>query len=298
VHLSGMGAVDPMNGRGPTSPQSRSPAPTSPRSPIHGPTAASGRGPGAPAAASGPAARLVHVSKSFGDHAVLSDVSLSIPSGRCTFVVGPSGTGKSVTVRHIVGLLRPDEGEVYYGDERVDVLPEAQLIELRKRCVYVFQHPTLFDSMTVQENVSLVLRHHRGLRKLQGDRLALEQLEKLGLADLAPATPGHLAMGAQKMISLARALCLAPETLILDEPTTGLDPYAAWKLDSLVATLLTTGMTVIIISHDLRSIRRLASDVVFLLHRGVRFSGPASDFFSSPDPAVRQFVSGSVEGEI
>jgi len=244
------------------------------------------------------AARLFQVTKTFGDHRVLDRVSVSIPARRCTFVVGPSGTGKSVTVRHIVGLLRPDSGEVYYRNVRVDNLAEDRLYELRKRCVYVFQHPTLFDSMTVLENVSLVLRHHRGLRRQEGDRLAGEQLERLGLSAIAASVPGHLPMGSQKMVSLARALALSPETLILDEPTTGLDPYAAFELDTLVGKLLDSGMTLIIISHDLRSIRRLAHEVVFLLKGGVRFQGPSSEFFSSADTAVRQFVAGAVDGEI
>jgi len=244
------------------------------------------------------AARLVNVSKSFGEHDVLKSVSLEIPTSRCTFVVGPSGTGKSVMVRHIVGLLRPDSGEVYYQDARVDTLPEERLYDLRRRCVYVFQHPTLFDSMSVLQNVSLVIRYHTSHTPAQADALALEQLSRMGLESRAQSRPNELSGSEQKAVSLARALALQPETLILDEPTTGLDPYAAFELDNHTGRLAQTGMTLIIISHDLRSIRRLAHDVLFLLHGHVRFHGPARDFFASTDLAVRQFVEGRVEGEI
>jgi len=169
---------------------------------------------------------------------------------------------------------------------------------LRKRCVYVFQHPTLFDSMSVLKNVSLVIKYHRGLRSQAAEKIAAAELERLGMSHLGPLPPPQLAAGDQKMVSLARALSLEPETLILDEPTTGLDPYAAQELDGHTARLKERGVSLVVISHDLRSIRRLADDVVFLFAGGVRFHGPADDFFNSTDPVVRQFVTGSVEGEI
>ena len=245
-----------------------------------------------------PIARVVKLEKAFGENRVLTGVDVSFCEGCCTFVAGPSGTGKSVLVRHLVGLIKPDVGEVYYRDKRVDTLNEAALLKLRKRCTYVFQHPTLFDSMTVKENVSVVLRHHYHLSKDQADARALVQLEKMGLGDFGPQSPNQLSTGQQKMVSIARALALEPETLILDEPTTGLDPYAARQLDELVGKLNQGGMTMLVISHDLRSIRRLADEVVFLLQGKVRYSGPTPGFFGSTDPAVRQFVRGEVDGEV
>jgi phospholipid/cholesterol/gamma-HCH transport system ATP-binding protein len=236
--------------------------------------------------------------KSFGDNRVLRGVSVEIQRGHCTFVVGPSGTGKSVLVKHFVGLLRPDAGEVFYDGNRVDQLPERELFEIRKRCVYVYQHPTLFDSMSVLENVSMVIRHHYGVNKKKADKMALDQLERLHIGDFATSRPHELAAGAQKMVSLARALSLKPETLILDEPTTGLDPYAAMELDQLVAGLEEEGMTLIIISHDLRSTQRLADEVIFLLDGKVRQKSSKEGFFASEDPAVYQFVNGLTEGEI
>ena len=199
-------------------------------------------------------------------------------------------------VRHLVGLLHPDSGSVHYRDQRVDELSERELFDLRRKCVYVFQHPTLFDSMSVLENVSLVVRHHFGVRKREADNIAMAQLKELGVDGRARLQPGSLSAGEQKMISLARALALKPETLILDEPTTGLDPYAARELDQLVDGLSGKGMSLIIISHDLRSMRRLADDVLFLVGGKVRLALPSEQFFASRDPAAYQFVNGLVEG--
>jgi phospholipid/cholesterol/gamma-HCH transport system ATP-binding protein len=244
------------------------------------------------------AARVVGLKKSFDDNHVLRGVDAVFPAGRCSFVVGPSGTGKSVLVRHLVGLLQPDSGEVFLGDERVDTLAEEDLLELRKKCVYVFQHPTLFDSMTVSENVAVVMKYHLGLTVEAAQVKADEQLRKMGLGRLTRSKPTRLSSGDQKLVSLARALALEPDVLILDEPTTGLDPHAAYKLDQQIEVLAETGVTLLIISHDLRSIRRLADDVLFLFGGHVRFHGPVDDFFASTDAVVSQFVTGSVEGEI
>lgn len=242
-----------------------------------------------------PLATVRNLHKAFGDQKVLRGVDVDFHSGGFTFVVGPSGTGKSVLVRHLIGLLRPDEGEVTYQGERVDKLEESQLLELRKRCVYVFQHPTLFDSMSVTENVSVVLRYHRQLTKTQADDLAKKRLESLGLAAQADRLPAELSTSEQKMVSIARALALDPETLILDEPTTGLDPYAAHEMDRQISLLHSQGVTLIVISHDLRSIQRLAQKVVFLMDGKLKFSGLAGEFFQSTDPQIRQFIEGRVD---
>lgn len=248
--------------------------------------------------ATAPAARVVGLEKSFDDHPVLCGVDAAFPAGRCSFVVGPSGTGKSVLVRHLVGLLRPDGGQVFLGDSRVDTMSEDELLELRKRCVYVFQHPTLFDSMTVGENVAVVLKYHLGLSPEAALTRADVLLREMGLGRHTKSKPARLSSGDQKLVSLARALALKPEVLILDEPTTGLDPHAAYKLDQQVEVLAQTGVTLLIISHDLRSIHRLADEVLFLFGGQVRFHGAADSFFTSNDNVVRQFVTGSVDGEI
>ncbi len=245
-----------------------------------------------------PVARLIGVDKSFGSHTVLAAVTLELPAGRCTFVAGPSGTGKSVLVRHLVGLLRPDAGEVWYRDLRVDQLDEQALLVLRRKCVYVFQHPTLFDSMSVAENVALVVKYHKGVKARVAESLARAQLERMGLSRLADARPPELPSGEQKLVSLARALALEPETLILDEPTTGLDPYAAFEIDAHVRQLKEQGVTLLVISHDLQSIRRLADEVVFLFDRQVRYQGGMQGFFEANDPVLDQFVHARVHGAI
>lgn len=236
--------------------------------------------------------------KAFGAQPVLQGVTLGFAKDRCTFIAGPSGTGKSVLVRHLVGLLRPDAGEIYYDGQRVDLLNETDLLTLRRRCVYVFQHPTLFDSMSILENVSLVLRYNFRLPKPQADARAEQELSALGLSARLLELPSHLPQGEQKLVSVARALALKPETLILDEPTTGLDPFAAQQLDAVVQSVVGAGRTLLVISHDLQSIRRLAHDVAFL-HRGLlRFHGPADRFFCNQDPILKGFVAGDPETPI
>lgn len=243
-------------------------------------------------------AEVRNLHKAFGAQTVLQGVSLGFAKDRCTFIAGPSGTGKSVLVRHLVGLLKPDSGEVYYDSNRVDILNESDLLKLRRRCVYVFQHPTLFDSMSILENVSLVLRYHFRMPKSQADAQAEVELKALGLSNRLLELPSHLPQGEQKLVSVARALALKPETLILDEPTTGLDPFAAQQLDDVVGSVVGSGRTLLVISHDLQSIRRLAHQVAFL-HKGLlRFHGPTSHFFANHDPILQGFVAGDPETPI
>ena len=245
-----------------------------------------------------PIASFRGVRKAFGANLVLDGIDLDIAPSCCTFVAGPSGTGKSVLVKHIVGLLDPDEGQVFYRDLEVNALNESERLDLRKKCSYVFQHPTLFDSISVLENVSLVIRHRFGMKKDEADARAMDQLSDLGIVSLADQSPTGLSSSEKKKVSVARSLALNPETLILDEPTTGLDPYAALEVDELTRSLAEKGKTVIVISHDLKSIRKVADEVVFLLRGRVRLKASAPEFLASTDPAVHQFVNGLIEGEI
>jgi len=243
-------------------------------------------------------ARFVGVSKAFGERSVLDGLDLDLPGGGTTFIVGPSGAGKSVLVKHLVGFLRPDTGEVWYRDQPVHALDEEALRSVRRRCVYVFQHPTLFDSMTVEDNVRLVVQQHRSLGVAAQRREVRQVLSRLGIDHLAEQLPRTLSAGEQKLVSIARAMAMEPETLILDEPTTGLDPAAARRLDGLVAAGRGRDSELIVISHDLRSTGLLADRVVMLLDRGVCFQGTRDEFFSSTDPAVSQFTAGRSEGPI
>ena len=243
-------------------------------------------------------ARFVGVSKAFGEHSVLDEIDLELPRGGTTFIVGPSGTGKSVLVKHLVGFLRPDAGEVWYHDVPVHTLDEDKLRGVRRRCVYVFQHPTLFDSMSVEDNVRLVIQQHRRLALAEQRQEVHRILERLGIAEVADQSPRAISGGEQKLVSIARAMAMEPETMILDEPTTGLDPVAARSLDRLVARGRSADSDLVVISHDLRSIEILADRVVMLLGGRVHFQGTSAEFFASSDPAVAQFVAGSSEGPI
>ncbi|MFH1530654.1 MAG: ATP-binding cassette domain-containing protein [Pseudomonadota bacterium] len=243
-------------------------------------------------------ARFVGVEKTFGDHRVLDGIDLVLPRGGTTFIVGPSGTGKSVLVKHLVGFISPDAGEIWYGDVPVHRLDEEALRAVRRRCVYVFQHPALFDAMTVEDNVRLVIQQHRDLGVAEQRREVFATLERLGIDGVADQSPRTLSSGEQKLVSIARAMAMDPETLILDEPTTGLDPEAARRLDGLVTASLRGESQLIVISHDLRSIELMADRVVMLLGGKVHFQGSRAAFFTSTDPAVAQFVAGSAEGPI
>lgn len=245
-----------------------------------------------------PIARFVGVEKSFGANRVLDGIDLVLPSGGTTFIVGPSGTGKSVLVKHLVGFIQPDAGEIWYRDAPIHDLGEEALRAVRRRCVYVFQHPTLFDSMTVEDNVRLVIQQHQSLGVAEQRREVQRALGRLGIEDVADQSPQTLSSGEQKLVSIARAMAMDPQTLILDEPTTGLDPEAARRLDALVKASLREESELIVISHDLRSIELMADQVVMLLGGKVHFQGTREAFFASSDPAVAQFVAGSSEGPI
>ena len=179
-------------------------------------------------------ARFVGVRKAFGSNRVLDGIDLTLPKGGTTFIVGPSGTGKSVLVKHLVGFIQPDAGEIWYDDQPIHALDEEALRAVRRRCVYVFQHPTLFDAMTVEDNVRLVIQQHRRLGVAEQRSEVQRALARLGIDGVADQSPRTLSSGEQKLVSIARAMAMEPETLILDEPTTGLDPEAARSLDRLV----------------------------------------------------------------
>lgn len=231
------------------------------------------------------------LSRAFGDRALYRGLDLCIPRGSCSFIVGPSGAGKSVLMKMALGFIPPDAGSITYLGQELTGQTEEQWAQLRKRAVYVFQHPSLMDSVTALENIELVLGQH-GVKEAQAAATAAEVLARLGVSELADKLPRQLSNGEQKLVSIARAAALAPETLILDEPTTGLDPLAAGRVDELVGAMLSQREGLIVISHDLRSVRRLASNVIMLSGGALRFQGPTEAFFNSEEDEVRAFVEG------
>jgi phospholipid/cholesterol/gamma-HCH transport system ATP-binding protein len=235
--------------------------------------------------------------KSFGTKQVLRGVSLSVDRGKIMFIVGTSGAGKSVLVKHLVGLLRPDSGRVFLDDQDVTELSETEFYPIRKRCAMVFQHSTLFDSMTLAENVALPLRKHCGLSQTEALVEARVRLQQLHMQDHAHRYPADIGDGLRKRVAIARALTLDPEYVIFDEPTTGIDPLAAANVDSLIRELSEDlGVTSIVISHDLRSIFRVADRIAMLYKGQVLLDGTRDDFHKTTNPIVRQFIEGRADG--
>ncbi len=236
------------------------------------------------------------VKKSFDGKAVLRGLDLRVERGEVMFIVGTSGVGKSVTIKHLVGLLRPDEGEIFLDDKRVDQLDERAFYDVRKRCAMVFQHATLFDSMTLVENVALPLRKHKRLSERAAEKEALVRLAEVHLSDQARALPAELGDGVRKRAAIARALTLDPEYVLFDEPTTGLDPVSARRIDKLIRELAARGVTSIVVSHDLTSMFSIADRIALLYHGRVHVVGTPAELRASSDPVVRQFVAGKSDG--
>ena len=240
-----------------------------------------------------------HVKKSFGDKEVLRDVSFDVQDGEVFFIIGQSGVGKSVLIKHLVGLLYPDGGEIWLDGEEISRFDEARMYPVRMKCAMVFQHSTLFDSMTCAENVALPLRKHKGLAPREALREARRRLEQVHMQDFADRFPPELGDGMRKRVAIARALTLDPRYVLFDEPTTSLDPVSARRVDKLIRELSDTlGVTSIVVSHDLVSIFSIADRIVMLYQGVVRLLGSQEEFRRCPDGVVEQFITGRAEGPI
>ncbi len=235
--------------------------------------------------------------KSFGDNHVLRGVDLSVDLGEVFFIIGQSGAGKSVLVKHLIGLLRPDQGRIYLDGQDVTDLKEKEFYPIRKRCAMVFQNSTLFDSMTLVENVALPIRKHLGANQEEAIEMAKDKLRLVGMKRYADRFPADFGDGMRKKVAIARALTLDPEFVIFDEPTTGIDPISAAMVDKLIRHLSdNVGVTSIVISHDLRSIFGIADRIAMLYQGKLRLDGTQQDFKESDDPVVQQFIQGLPDG--
>lgn len=238
-----------------------------------------------------------NIHKAFGPKVVLRGVDLVVEPGEVFFIIGQSGAGKSVLVKHLIGLIEPDEGEIYLDDLEVTKLKEKELYPVRKRCAMVFQNSTLFDSMTLQENVSLPIRKHKPVSAAEAAEQALEKLQLVGMAEYADRYPADFGDGMRKKVAIARALTLDPEYVIFDEPTTGIDPISAAMVDKLIRHLADHhGVTNIVISHDLRSIFGIADRIAMLYKGKLILDGTQDTFRNSDDPIVQQFINGRPDG--
>jgi phospholipid/cholesterol/gamma-HCH transport system ATP-binding protein len=246
---------------------------------------------------SSPAVRLEHVSKSFGARKILDDVSFEVPAGRSVVILGRSGTGKSVTLRHIVGLLRPDSGRVFVQGAEVSRLTGKELSRVRRGIGFLFQNAALFDSISVGENVAFPLRRHTRLSDREIRAKALEKLESVGLEREYDKMPAELSGGMRKRAGLARALALDPQLLLVDEPSAGLDPITADEIDALLLGLKKErGATLVVVTHNIPSAVRLG-DELLMLHEGrIVARGTAEALARSQDDLVRAFMSSNNAG--
>jgi phospholipid/cholesterol/gamma-HCH transport system ATP-binding protein len=236
---------------------------------------------------------LKHVSKRFGRLVVLKDVSLSIETGRCIVVIGASGTGKSVLLKHIVGLLKPDHGEVWVEGQRIDTLPERALVPVRQKFGFLFQMGALFDSLTVAENVAFPVIEHTHKPPEEVEKIVVQKLKLVGLPDAGKKMPGELSGGQKKRVALARAIALDPEVILYDEPTTGLDPIRSDVINELILKLQRElKVTSIVVTHDMNSAFKVADRIVMLHEGGLIFDGTPEDIQKSEDEAVKRFVEG------
>jgi phospholipid/cholesterol/gamma-HCH transport system ATP-binding protein len=236
------------------------------------------------------AIRLEHVTKSFGGRTVLDDVSFAVPRGTAFCLLGRSGTGKSVTLKHIIGLLKPDAGRVLVEDEDVPALRPRDLARVRKGMGFVFQEAALFDSISVGENVAFPLRRHTNLPGGEIIRRARARLQQVGLGADYDRMPAQLSGGMRKRAGLARALALDPSILLVDEPSAGLDPITSGEIDGLLLAAKDEGKTLVVVTHNIPSARALG-DQLALLDRGrLVVHGTPADFERSENLLARQFM--------
>lgn len=244
-----------------------------------------------------PAVRLERVSKSFGSHKVLDDVSFEVPRGGGFVILGRSGTGKSVTLRHIVALVRPDAGKVFVDDAEVSVMKGTELARVRRGIGFLFQNGALFDSISVGENVEFPLRRHTQLNDSEIRDRARGKLRAVGLEAEYDKMPAALSGGMRKRAALARAMVLDPPLLLVDEPSAGLDPITTDEIDALLSNLKEQGgTTLIIVTHNIPSARRLG-DTLAMLHGGrIVEQGTAEALAQSSNEMVRTFLTSQYAG--
>jgi phospholipid/cholesterol/gamma-HCH transport system ATP-binding protein len=244
-----------------------------------------------------PVVRLDTVSKTFGERRVLNDVSFEVDAG-CGFVIlGRSGTGKSVTLRHIIGLVKPDRGRVFVDDDEISALDGPELSRVRRKIGFLFQSAALFDSISVGENVAFPMRRHTRLSGREIKERAMEKLGAVGLAGEYDKMPAALSGGMRKRAGLARALALDPSLLLVDEPSAGLDPITADEIDELLLGLKQrAGATLIIVTHNIPSAKRLGDELVMLHEGRIVARGSPEDLERSPDDMVRAFMASQHAG--
>jgi phospholipid/cholesterol/gamma-HCH transport system ATP-binding protein len=231
--------------------------------------------------------------KSFGPHKVLDGVSFSIEPGEAVVILGRSGGGKSVLLKHLIGLIQPDAGEVLVDGQNLAVLTERELLPIRRKFGMLFQGAALFDSLTVADNVNFMLRREKRLTAGEIAHKVAETLEMVELSGVEDKKPSELSGGMRKRVGLARAIIYQPQIILYDEPTTGLDPIVADSIDRLIMRVSEHfKITSIAVTHDMRSARRISRKILMLHEGRIYFSGPTEELFKSTDPILYRFVNG------
>lgn len=242
---------------------------------------------------------LVNIHKSFNGQKVLDGLNLFIETGEITVIIGQSGGGKSVLLKHIIGLIRPDQGQVLVDGVDITRLSDRKLNDIRKNFGMLFQDAALFDSMTVGENVAFPLKEHTRLKQREIDGIVEHKLLQVGLKNAAHKMPSELSGGMRKRVGLARAIALDPQIILFDEPTTGLDPITADAINRLIVrTQEHTKATCVAISHDIKSSLTIAHTVAMLYHGKIIEIGTPDDIKSSENAILQQFIQGKAEGPI
>jgi len=240
-----------------------------------------------------PLIELRDVHKRFGRLVVLDGVSLGVEEGESLVVIGASGTGKSVLLKHIVGLLKPDSGEVWFDGRRVDTMTDRELVAVRKQIGFLFQMGALFDSLTVEENIGFPIVEHAPKSSEEISRIVDEKLRMVGLPEVRKKMPAELSGGQRKRVALARAIAMDPRLILYDEPTTGLDPIRADVINELIIKLKRElRVTSVVVTHDMHSAFKVGDRIVMLDQGKIIFDGTPQQIQQSKNPLIRSFVLG------
>jgi phospholipid/cholesterol/gamma-HCH transport system ATP-binding protein len=235
---------------------------------------------------------VIHLKKNFGSHVVLDDVSFRVENGESIVIMGRSGGGKSVLLKHLIALLSPDSGQVLIDGENLCGLNERQLLRVRRKFGMLFQGAALFDSMTVAENVGFALRRER-LPEADIEKRVAQALDVVELSGTEDKKPSELSGGMRKRVGLARAIVYEPQIVLYDEPTTGLDPVVSDSIDQLILRVRDhLKVTTVVVTHDMRTTRRVGQRIMMLHDRKIYVTGTPDEIFNSADPVVHRFVNG------